>query len=97
MLGNCYIPIAINYATKWVEAWTFRTNIVVVIAKFIYEHILTRFRCPLTIMTDQGTHFINDAIMYLTDHFIIRHTNLLFIIHKEMDKLSLQTKVLEPY
>ncbi len=26
-------------------------------------------------MTDQGTHFINDAIRYLTDHFILKHTN----------------------
>jgi len=26
-------------------------------------------------MTDQGTHFINDVIRYLTDHFILRHTS----------------------
>jgi hypothetical protein len=26
-------------------------------------------------VTDQGTHFINDAIRYLTDHFILKHTN----------------------
>ncbi len=24
-------------------------------------------------MTNQGTHFINDTIRYLTDHFILRH------------------------
>jgi hypothetical protein len=30
-------------------------------------------------MTDQGTHFINDAIKYLIDHFILRHTN--FIVY----------------
>ncbi len=26
-------------------------------------------------MTDQGTHFINDAIKYFTDHFILKHTS----------------------
>jgi hypothetical protein len=26
-------------------------------------------------MTDQGTHFVNDAIRYLIDHFILRHTS----------------------
>jgi hypothetical protein len=41
----------------------------------MYEHILTRFKCPLIILTNQGTHYINDAIRYLTDHFIFRHTN----------------------
>ncbi len=61
--------MVIDYATKWIEAQAFYTNITM-IAKFLYEHIVTRFGCPLTIMTDQGTHFINDAIKYLIDHFI---------------------------
>jgi hypothetical protein len=38
-----------------------------------------RFGCPLTIVTNQGTHFIINALMYLTNHFILRHTN--FTIH----------------
>ncbi len=67
--------VAFDYATKWVEVRTLHTNIVVVTAKFLYEHIFTRFGCPLTIVIDQGTHFINDAIRYLTDHFIFKHTN----------------------
>jgi hypothetical protein len=44
-------------------------------ATFLFEHIFTRFGCPLTIVIDQGTHYINDAVMYLNDHFILRHTN----------------------
>ncbi len=72
---NWYILVATDYATKWVEAQTFHTNTTVVTAKFWYEHILTRFGCPLTIVIDQGTHLINDVIKYLTDHFILIHTN----------------------
>ncbi len=72
--SNRYILVTIDYATKRVEAETLHTNIVTVIAKFLYEHILMRFGCPLPIVIDQGTHFINDAIKYFIDHVIFRHT-----------------------
>jgi hypothetical protein len=42
---NKYILVATNYATKWVETTTVPT-------KFMYECILTRFRCPLIIVTN---------------------------------------------
>jgi len=75
MLSNRYILVGIYYATKWVEAQTFHTNIAIITTKFLYKHILTRLRCPLTIVTNQGTHFINDVIRYLIDHFILKHTS----------------------
>jgi hypothetical protein len=52
-----------------------QTNITNVIVKFLYDHIFTQFGCPLTIVTKQGTHFINDIIRYSTDHFILKHTS----------------------
>jgi hypothetical protein len=73
--SNWYILVAINYATKWVEARAIRMNTTIITAKFLYEHIPRRFGCPLTIVTDQGTHFFNDAIRCFTDHFILKHTN----------------------
>jgi hypothetical protein len=75
LLGNQYILMTTDYATKWVESRAFHTNIVAITAKCLYEYILTRFGCPLTIVTNQSTHFINDAIKYLTDHFMLKHTN----------------------
>jgi len=73
--SNQYILVAIDYATKWVEAKTLRINIVYVTMKFLYDRIFTQFGCPFTILTNQGTHLINDVIHYLTYHFILRHIN----------------------
>jgi hypothetical protein len=74
-IGNKYILIAIDYATKWAEARALRTNIAAITTKFLYECILTRFGCPLTIIIDQGVHFINDAIKYFTNHFLLKHVS----------------------
>lgn len=66
-----HIPMTINYATKQVEAKVLRTNIIVMTVKFLYECIITKFGCPLTIDLDQGVHFINDVIKHLTYQFLL--------------------------
>ncbi len=35
LIKNIYILITIDYVTKWVEAKAFKTNIVVIIARFL--------------------------------------------------------------
>ncbi len=72
---NKYIIIAIDYVTKWVEARALKTNTTMVTINFLYECILAKFRCLLIIVTDQGIHFINDAIKYLTYHFLMKHVS----------------------
>jgi hypothetical protein len=84
MSYNYYISVATNYVTKWVEARALHTNIIIKIAKFLYEHIFTIFGCPLTIEINQGIHFINDAIRYHIDHFIVRHISSTMLTHSQL-------------
>jgi hypothetical protein len=94
---NKYVRVATDYATKWVETKTLKTNTTIVTSKFVYECILTRFGCPLTIVIDQGIHFINDAIKYLTNHFLLKYVSSITYILKGMVRLSLLTRYLGHY
>jgi len=85
--------VVTDYAIKWVEVKTFKTNTEVVIAKFLHEYILTKFGCPLTIVTYQGVRFINDTMKHFTKQFLLKHVSyILHIIHRGMDKLNQLTK-----
>jgi len=68
-----YIITAVEYVTKWAEAEAVTTCSSEVAAKFIYDNIIVRFGCPLTLISDQGTHFLNKTIAALTSEFKINH------------------------
>jgi len=68
-----YILVAIEYMTKWAEAQATRTDDAQMVAKFLYENIITRFGCPRELVSDRGTHFINSTIENLTNKYLIKH------------------------
>lgn len=44
-----------------------------VVAQFLYENIITHFGCPLKLVSDHGTHFLNAIIKQLTTKYLIKH------------------------
>ena len=65
-LGARYIITAIDYLTRWAEAQPVKNCSATTAAKFIFDNILSRFRCRRILMSDQGSHFLNKTIELLT-------------------------------
>jgi hypothetical protein len=62
-----------GYLSIWAEATPIKDFNVETITHFLFEHALTRFGCPRIMMSDQGTHFINNTIRALTEEFEVYH------------------------
>jgi transposase InsO family protein len=71
--GMVYIVVATEYLTKWAEAKVVKTDTAAHAATFMYENIITRFGCPKILVSDRGTHFLNDLIREMTNRFQIDH------------------------
>ncbi|MCO5567206.1 hypothetical protein L7F22_020894 [Adiantum nelumboides] len=70
-----YIIVATDYVTKWVEAKATQKNDAHTTAKFLYEYVFTRYGLPIEIVSDRGSHFLNETIEYLLDEFMVIHKN----------------------
>ena len=68
-----YIVVATEYLTKWAEAKAVRTDTAANAAVFLYENIISWFGCPKIIVSDRGTHFMNDMIREMTEKFQVDH------------------------
>ena len=65
MHGNWYIVVAIDYLTKWTEAWAIQLADTLMIAPFIYEDIICRHGIPREIISDCRTEFVNELMTTL--------------------------------
>jgi transposase InsO family protein len=71
-----YILVATDYATKWAEAMACKNNDAKTVIHFLYENIISRFGCPKELISDRGTHFLNEPIAELTNKFLIKHRKI---------------------
>ena len=70
---NLYIIIAVEYLTKWAQAKAIKAADAKQIAIFLHENIISCFGCPKILVSDRGSHFLNEAIEELTKLFQINH------------------------
>ena len=68
-----YIVLAIDYASKGVEAKPTRTNGVKVVVGFVRSNLFCRFEVPRAIVSNQGTHFCNRSMYALLKKYGVVH------------------------
>ncbi|CAL2259632.1 unnamed protein product [Prunus armeniaca] len=66
---HCFIIVAIDYFTKWVEAKPIKSTTSQEIITFIKEQILQRFGIPESITTDRGSSFIYEEMLDMAEAF----------------------------
>ena len=71
--GKSYIIVAIDYFTKWSEAQAVRKDDARTSATLLTERIICWFGVPGELVSDRGTHFLNDVVEELTSYFNIWH------------------------
>jgi hypothetical protein len=67
--GARYIITATKYLKIWAEVTTVKDCTAETTTHILFEQVITRFGCPKILMSDQGTHFINDTIRAMTEEF----------------------------
>ena len=71
--GNIYILLVVDYVSKWVEATACLRNDVTTVVGFMQRNILSRFRAPETIISDEGSHFANKIFAKFLSRYGIKH------------------------
>ncbi|CAL8168058.1 unnamed protein product [Prunus armeniaca] len=66
---HCFIIVATDYFTKWVEAKPVKSTTSQEIINFIEEHIVQRFGIPKSITTDRRTSFISREMLDMVEAF----------------------------
>ena len=73
IIGAHYIIVVTYYLTRCVETTLIRDCTTGIAAIFLFDDVVTQFGCPNILISDQGTHFLNQLIDKLTNELQIHH------------------------
>ncbi|XP_015159653.1 uncharacterized protein K02A2.6-like [Solanum tuberosum] len=82
--GHRFILVAIDYFTKWVEASIYKAVTKKVVADFVRDNIVCRFRIPKSIITDNAANLNSDLMKETCERFKITHQNST-VYHPQMN------------
>jgi hypothetical protein len=68
-----YIIIVTEYLRTWAEEAPVKDCSTKTTPHFVFEQVITIFGCPRILMSDQGTHFINNTIRAMTEEIEFYH------------------------
>lgn len=71
--GNHYILVVVDYMSKWVEVVELPTNDAKVVLKFLKRHIFTHLGSSREIISQRGTHFINQLVKNILTKYRVRY------------------------
>lgn len=69
--GNQYILIMVDCISKWVEKITLPTNDAKVVVKCIKKNIFSRFKALRVIISDGGSHLVNNWFKNLLSKYVV--------------------------
>jgi transposase-like protein len=71
--NNKYIPVAVDYVSKWVETIASLTADSAVVRRFFKKIIFSRFGVPRVVINDGGSHFINRQFDNLLNKYGVKY------------------------
>ncbi|XP_058181240.1 uncharacterized protein LOC131299678 [Rhododendron vialii] len=76
--GHKFIPVVIDYFTKWVEAESYKTLTTVQVAQFIRKNINYRYSLPQAFVSNNGTHFKGKVLELFEEFKIQIHHSIVY-------------------
>ena len=73
MSGNVYIASFVDIYSGWIEAFPIPDKKAETVLNLLLEEIIPRFSCPLSITTDNGKEFVNNAFEETLKYLNIVH------------------------
>ncbi|GJT81468.1 reverse transcriptase domain-containing protein [Tanacetum coccineum] len=92
--GARFSIVAIDYFTMWVKAISLVSTTGKQMEKFVWEHIVCKFRIPQIIISDNGKLFAKGIFPVFCQNLVYFNVLLWFTIPKQMGRSRLPTVIL---